>query len=185
MEQGVEPPQFLAVRTADTSAGFAATLRNVVASVDSDQPVLVSTPMSQLVSTSIGARQFVMRLLAVFGVLSLFLSGIGLYGVVSYSVARRTSEIGVRVALGATRFGILGLVMRETAGVTAAGLGLGVLGAFASTRWVSSLLYGVTAHDPLSMAAACIAVGSVAFIAASVPARQALLVDPAAALRQE
>lgn len=185
MEQGVEPPQFMAVRTADTSAGFAAMLRNVVASVDNDQPILVTTSMSQLVATSIGARRFAMRVLAIFGLLSLFLAGIGLYGVVAYSVVRRTQEIGVRVALGATRLGILGLVLRETMVVTAAGLGLGIVGAFASMRWISSLLYGVTARDPFSMIVACVSVGCMALMATCLPARQALRVDPAAALRHD
>ncbi len=184
MEQGVEQPQFLAVRTADTS-GLAAMLRNVVAGVDSDQPILVSTPMSQLVGTSIGPRRFSMRVLAIFGLLSLFLAGIGLYGVVAYTVARRTQEIGIRVALGATRVGILGLVLRETMTVTAAGLGLGVVGAFGSMRGLSSLLYGVTARDPVSIIAASVAIGFVAVLAACLPARQALQVDPAVALRQE
>jgi len=184
MEQGVEPPQFLAVRSADTSAGFRAELRKAVASVDREQPILVVTPMRQLVESSIGARQFAMRVLTVFGLLSLVLAGIGLYGVVSYSVARRAQEIGVRVALGATPIAILRLVLRESMSLTAAGLGIGAAGAFVSMRWISSLLYGITARDPLTAVAAGAMIGLVALIATYLPARQALRVDPAVALRR-
>jgi predicted permease len=183
MEQGVEPPQFLAVRTADSSGGFAAALRRTVASLDRDQPLLTITTMDQLVESSIGPRLFAMRVLAAFGVLSLILAGIGLYGVISYSVARRSREIGVRLALGATRAGIFQLVLRQSMRLTAAGLVIGAVCCFASMRWISSLLYGVTAHDPVAAGASCGAICMVAIFATYFPARQAMRVDPASSLR--
>jgi putative ABC transport system permease protein len=185
MEQGVEPPQFLAVRTADMSAAFVSALRQAVASVDREQPILTVTPMHQLVESSIGARRFAMRVLVAFGLMSLLLAGVGLYGVVSYSVARRSPEIGLRLALGASRAGIFHLVLKQSMGLTVIGLGAGALGAFLSMRWNSSLLYGVSAGDPLTGVAACAAIGLVALIASYLPARQATLVDPVTALRQD
>ena len=184
MEQPVEAPQFLAVRTAGPPAGFATALRQAVAEVDREQPILVATPMRQLVETSIGARRFAMQVLMAFGVLSLVLAAIGLYGVVAYSVASRTQEIGVRVALGATRSGIFGLVLSESMGLTAAGLVAGAAGSFVSARWLASLLYGVTAHDPATLMAACGLLAAVALAASCVPARQAMRVEPMVALRQ-
>ena len=183
MEQGVEPPQFLAVRSADTSVKFATALRQAVASVDRDQPLLVVTPMNQLVESSIGARLFAMHVLAVFGVLSLVLAGIGLYGVISYSVAQRSQEIAVRIALGAPPSAIFGLVLRQSMRLTAAGLVIGTASAFGAMNWLSSLLYGVTARDPLTTLTGCALIASVALVATCLPARQAMRVDPIANLR--
>ncbi len=184
MEQGPAPPQFLAVRTGAGAAVFAPQLRRVIAGIDKDQPVFVVVSMRSLVENAIGPRTFAMRVLAVFGVLSLMLAGIGLYGVVSYSVARRANEIGLRLALGATPLHVLRLVLRQSLGLTIAGLIIGFIAASTLMSSVSSLLYGVKATDVLTSLGACGVLAAVAMLASYVPARQAMRVDPAVTLRQ-
>jgi len=184
MEQGPTPPQFLAIRTSASAAAFAPQLRRTVAAIDKDQPVFVVVSMQSLVQNAIGPRTFAMRILAVFGVLSLLLAGIGLYGVVSYSVARRANEIGLRVALGATRIDVLRLVLRQSLSLTMAGLLIGFAAASLLMSSVSSLLYGIKTTDVLTSVGACGLLLVVAMLASYIPARQAIRVDPAVTLRQ-
>jgi predicted permease len=122
---------------------------------------------------------------SIFGAVALFLASIGIYGVLSYSVAQRTQEIGVRVALGASRRDVAALVLGHGARLAAAGIGLGVIGAFAVTRIVQSFLYNVSASDPLSFLATAGFLGMIALLAGYVPARRATSVDPIVALRAE
>ena len=125
------------------------------------------------------------QLTGFFGALALALAAIGLYGVMSYAVARRTSEIGVRMALGALAADVRRLILRETLALAAAGIGLGLLAALLSLRLVSSQLFGVSPHDPATILAAALVVVSVAGLSGYLPARRASRVDPMVALRHE
>ena len=125
------------------------------------------------------------QLTGFFGALALTLAAIGLYGVMSYAVARRTSEIGVRMALGALAADVRRLILRETLALAAAGIGLGLLAALLSLRLVSSQLFGVSPHDPATILAAALVVVSVAGLSGYLPARRASRVDPMVALRHE
>jgi len=122
---------------------------------------------------------------AFFGTLALLLASIGLYGVMSYAVARRTSEIGIRMALGARRFDVVGMVLRETMLMVAVGVGVGLPVALASSRFISSRLYGLSANDPLSIVAATLVLLAVAALAGILPAHRASRVEPTTALRYE
>jgi len=125
------------------------------------------------------------QLTGFFGALALTLAAIGLYGVMSYAVARRTGEIGVRMALGALAADVRRLILRETLALAAVGIGLGLLAALLSMRLVSSQLFGVSPHDPATMLAATLLVVSVAGLSGYLPARRASRVDPMVALRHE
>ena len=123
--------------------------------------------------------------MGVFAASALLLAVIGIYGVMSYTAARRTQEIGVRIALGATRADVLRLVASRGMGLVAAGLLLGVAGSLALSRLIAALLYGVTPHDVLSFAGAAVMLAAVALIACLIPALRASRIDPAVALRNE
>jgi predicted permease len=183
------PPQptdmTLMVRTARDGAGIGAALRKVVAGLNSEVPVSETATMSSVVSKSESASRSTMSLFAIFATLALALGAIGIYGVVSYSVAQRTPEIGVRMALGAQRGDVLRLVLARGARLTSIGVAAGLFGAVATTQLIESLLYGVSAVDPATYAAVAAIVASVALFACYVPARRAMRVDPMVALRHE
>jgi ABC-type antimicrobial peptide transport system permease subunit len=120
-----------------------------------------------------------------FGLVALTLASIGLYGVLSTAVARRTNEIGLRLALGAQRGDVLGLWLREAGALVAIGIVLGLPAALAATRWIESFLFGLTPTDPLTIAGAIVVLGAVALLAAYLPARRAANLDPMEALRYE
>ena len=120
-----------------------------------------------------------------FGALAVLLASVGLYGVISYTVARRTNEIGIRIALGASRGSVIGLVLRETGVLLGAGVGVGIVISLAVGSAVQSLLFGLEASDPLTLVAAGTALAVVALLASYLPARRASMVDPAIALRGE
>jgi predicted permease len=163
----------------------AATIREAVRAVDKDQPVDKMTTMSAVVSASILSRSFYMQLLGTFAALAFILAAIGIYGVISYSVAQRTREIGIRVALGARRSDVLGLVLKEALRLTAVGVGLGLIGAFAATRVLRSLLFEVKPTDPATFICLSLLLTLVALLASYIPARRATRVDPLVALRYE
>jgi putative ABC transport system permease protein len=142
-------------------------------------------PLTRIVSNSIAAPRFYAAALGTFAGVALVLAAIGIYGLLAYSVAQRTREIGVRVALGAPRAGILALVLGQGAVLAGFGVAAGLAGAFASTRYLSSLLFGITPLDPATFAAVALVFAGVALLASYVPARRATSVDPLVALRSE
>ena len=179
------PDLFLVVRTDGDPTVLAPLVRGRIASVDRDLPVYKVTTMEKLVSDSLSQRRFSMFLFGVFAALALALAVVGLYGVMSYAVTQRTHEIGLRMALGAQARDVLRMVVGQGMALVGVGLGLGLLGAFALTRYMSSLLYEVSAVDPLTYAGIAVLLAAVALVAAFLPARRATKVDPMVALRYE
>jgi putative ABC transport system permease protein len=160
-------------------------LREQVRAVDRDLPVFGETTMTQVAAESVSRRKFAMQLVGLFGVLALLLAGVGIYGVIAYSVTQRTREIGIRVALGASRTAILRWVLRQGMILTVAGIAVGLIGAVALTRLLRSLLFGVGPMDVVTYGVLAVVLGVVALIACYVPARRATKVDPLIALRYE
>ncbi len=175
----------LVVRTQGDPLSVVGAIRKEVQAIDPDQPIAAVKPMTEWVATSVAAPRYRTTLLALFAALAMVLAATGIYGVMSYSVAQRTHEIGVRMALGARRGDVLKLVVRQGMLITVAGVIVGLLGAFALTRVMSSLLFGVTTKDPITFGVVAGLLIAVAFIACFVPARRATKVDPLVALRYE
>ena len=178
-------PMYLAVRTDAEPLAVAATVRRELARVDRDQPISDVRTMDERIGRSLAARRFNMVLLAVFASLALTLAGIGIYGIVAYSVTERTHEIGVRLALGAQRRDVMAMIVAQGMVLTMIGTAVGVVSALLVTRMMSSLLFGVSAADPVTFAAIPVLLAAVAFVACWVPARRATRVDPLVALRTE
>lgn len=175
----------LLVRTAaDPSAAISA-VRAQVAGATNDQPMYDVESMEQIISLSLAERRFTMLLLVIFAGTAMALASVGIYGVMSYSVTRRTHEFGVRMALGATRGAVLRLVVREGMALAAAGTAVGLAAAFGLTRLLASLLYGVRPTDPVTLVAVSLLLGGIAFVACYIPAWRATRVDPLVALRYE
>ena len=141
--------------------------------------------MDQLIDRSVAPQRFNLSLLALFAALGLLLAAVGIYGVLAYAVAQRTHEIGIRLALGAQTKGVLWLVVRQGMLLALIGVALGLAGSLALTRVLSSLLYGVTATDPITFGAVAALLSAVAFVACYMPAQRAAGVDPLEALRHE
>jgi putative ABC transport system permease protein len=175
----------LVVRTSSEPAAAADAVRAEIAALDPDLPVASVATMTQLRARSLSVSRFAMLLLGAFSLLALVLGAVGIFGVISYLVARRQREIGIRLALGADPAGIVGLVLGQGMAPALAGIGLGVVAAFGLTRGLSSLLYGVTPLDPATFAAVVALFVGVAALACYFPARRAAAVDPTSALRQE
>jgi putative ABC transport system permease protein len=183
--RGFVTPRDLVVRTSGDPLPVAAAVRQVVWSVDKDQPVSNIRTMEQVVVGAVSRERFQMLLLALFATLALVLACVGLYGVISYAVVQRTHEIGVRMALGARPGDVLRLVIQQGMVLTLFGLVVGVAIAFAVTRVMAEMLFGVTATDPLTFVGVPILLGVIAFLACYIPARRATKVDPLVALRYE
>ncbi len=175
----------LAVRTNGDPLSFASAVRGQVLAIDNDQPVSAIATMDDVVEASEGQRRLMMRLLGTFAGAAALLTVIGLYGVISYSVVRRTKEMGIRRALGAQGTDILSLMAGQAVGMALAGVILGICGAFALTRLLEDLLFQVRATDPSTFAGISILFVLVALAASYVPARRAARVDPMVALRYE
>jgi ABC-type antimicrobial peptide transport system permease subunit len=177
--------QAFVLRTAGDPKALAAPARAAVYAVDRDQPVSRVRPMGEIVAQSVAAQRFNMVLLGMFAGLALVLAAVGIYGITAYSVAQRTREMGLRMALGAQPWTVLALVLREAGALALAGLAAGLVLAFAATRVMASLLYGVGATDPATFASVTAALAFVSLFAAWVPGRRATQVDPMVALRTE
>ena len=160
-------------------------VRSVVASLDRDQPIFGIATMNQLVQDSVATPRITLVLLGVFSGIALVLAGIGIYGVISYSVAQRTQEIGIRMALGAEPRQVMQMILAQGGRIAAAGLLFGSIAAFGLTRWMEDLLFSVSPGDPMTFAAVAIVLTLVAMFACWIPARRTLRVDPAIALRYE
>jgi putative ABC transport system permease protein len=156
-----------------------------VASVDKDQPLFAVNTMDDLVSSSVSTRHETLVLLGLFSALALILATIGIYGVVSYNVALRRQEIGIRVALGAQQADVLRMVLGQGARLALLGVGIGLAVALALTRLLSSLLFEVKASDPATFAGVAGILVIVSLAACYVPARRAMKVDPMVALRHQ
>ena len=184
-EQTPWPFLSLAIRTNREGGGLAATVQKQVLAIDPDQPIYAVRTMQQYVSNSMARRRLSTVLLALFAGLALLLSAIGVYGVFSYLVTQRSHEIGIRIALGASRGQVWRLVLGQSLSLTAAGIAAGVIGGLALTRLLASLLFEVNPADPYTFAAMALALAAVAAVASFTPARRATRVDPIEALRHE
>jgi predicted permease len=176
---------YIIVRTAGAPAALTSALRRVVADVDRDVPISRMKTQIEQVQESLGTEIALTHLLTAFGAFALFLACIGLHGLTAYAVARRTSEIGLRIALGAQRGAVFRLIVRQALVVTVIGLAAGIPLAIAGGKAVSSLLFGVKPLDPVSFAAAAGIISFVAALAAYLPARRAARLEPLSALRSD
>jgi len=175
----------LVIRTQNDPLSIVGAVRQQVRELDHDQPIAELKRMTDWVDSSVAVQRYRTTLLGAFAALAMILAATGIYGVMSYTVAQRTHEIGVRMALGARRLDVLKLVVRQGMLLTFVGVILGLVGAFALTRVMASLLFGVTAKDPVTFVVVAALLTAVAFIACFVPARRATKVDPLVALRYE
>ena len=176
-------PRDLVLRTQMEPESLAAAVRREVWAIDKDQPVANIKTMEQLLSASIERPRFNTLLFAIFSALALALAGVGIYGVMSYTITQSTREIGIRMALGARPRDVLKLTMGKGLLLTVTGVVIGLFAAFALTRVMSSLLFGVSATDPLTFALIALLLTGVALLACYVPARRATKIDPMVALR--
>lgn len=182
---GVFAPRYLVVKTAVDPLSMASSVRDAVWAVDRDQPVSKISTMEEILADSIVRERFSMLLLGIFAALALILAAVGIYGVMSYSVAQRTHEIGIRLALGAQTSTVLKLALGYGLKLVIAGTLIGLVVAFGLTRLMSTLLFGVSPTDPITFAGISLILISVALLASYIPARRATKVDPIVALRFE
>jgi putative ABC transport system permease protein len=184
-QQSPSQQMTLVVRAGGDPASQTAAVRNEIWAVDKDQPVYNIRTMEQVLAKSIAGRRFNMLLLGIFASVALLLAAVGIYGVISYSVTQRTHEIGIRMALGAQGRDVLRMVVGQGMILALIGVAIGVIASFALTRVMSSLLFGVSATDPLTFGGIALLLTVVAFLACFIPARKAAKVDPMVALRYE
>lgn len=173
------------LRVAGKPGNLEAAVRRTLADIDPNLTVLNMVTLSEQLTRNFNQDRLIARLTELFGLLALILACVGLYGVTAYSVARRTSEIGIRMALGADRSSVLGLVLRGALMQLGLGLGVGIPVALAGGRLLSSQLYGVKSHDPVILGLAAVVLTACALVAGFVPARRAASIDPMQALRTE
>jgi putative ABC transport system permease protein len=174
-----------AIRTASDPLDVAMAVRQAVHQVDNDQPVIQLRSMQEVISESIWRQHVSASLLGIFAAIALVLAAVGIYGVISYSISRRTHELGIRSALGATRRDVLELVLRDGLRLTLIGVVAGIILAFGLTRTLRSLLFGVTSTDPVTFAGMVVLLVTTALLACYIPARRVTNVDPMVALRYE
>jgi predicted permease len=175
----------LVLRTATAPLSTVSAVRANVAGPTNDQPIYSVRTMEQMISGSLTERRFTMLLLIIFASAALVLASVGIYGVISYSVTRRTHELGIRMALGAQKADVLRLVVRQGMILAVTGISIGIIGAVAVTRLLSGMLYNVRPTDPLTLLAVSFVLAGVALLACYIPARRATKIDPMVALRYE
>ncbi len=173
------------LRTESDPRAVQASVRSVVKELDPDLPIFALTTMEDAMSESVAQPRFYMLLLGGFAAIALLLAALGIYGVIAYAVSQRTRELGIRVALGATREKIVGLVIREGVWLAATGAVLGVIASVALTRFIASLMFGVGKLDPVTLTLAPLTLMVAALLGCYVPARRAARVDPVIAMRNE
>jgi predicted permease len=181
---GFERTMAVVARTSGDAASATSILRAAVARIDPQLPIGIVRPMNELIGDSIAPRRLNFVLVSAFALVALVLTAAGLYGVMAYVVAQRTREIGVRMALGATRQQVLTMMFRQGGTMTVAGIGLGIAGALLLTRSMRSLLFGVSAADPAVYVGVSALLAAVAIIAVAVPSSRATRIDPLLALRE-
>ena len=181
------PSPFLTIvaRSDASRAGLIAAVRSAVQSIDRDQPIDRIAPMTELLSGAVAEPRFYTLLLGIFAAMACALAAVGIYGVVACSVSQRTQEIGIRMALGAQKRDVLRLVLGQGLGIVGLGVLLGVGAALGLTRLMTSLLYGVSATDPMTFVVIALLLIGVASLACYLPARRATKVDPLTSLRHE
>ncbi len=173
----------IVVRTAGDPMNLVASIRNQLKTMDADVPAFNVLPMEDYVSRALAPTRFNLVLLGVFASVGLVLAMVGIYGVIAYTVGQRTQELGIRRALGAQPGAIVSGVLRQGMTLTLTGIAVGLVGAFAVTRFARSLLYEVTASDPITYAGVGLLLVAVSALACYLPARRAAKVDPMVALR--
>ena len=173
------------VRSATKPEATVGIVRSVLNKIDNGLPILQPNTLDAIVSQSLGQQRLTMSLLGVFAGIALLLAVVGIYGAVAYTVEQRTSEIGVRMALGAQTTDVLGLVVRQGMNPVILGLIIGLVGTFAIGRLIAAQLYQISPHDPFLLGAAALVLAIAALLACLIPARRATLVDPIQALRTE
>ena len=178
-------PKFGEGGAAGSPAALSSSLRPAVYEIDKDQPVGSIKPLEEIVADSIARQRFAMTLLTVFSLVALVIAAVGIYGVMAYNVTQRTSELGIRMALGARPIDVLRLVLAQGGKLIGLGLFLGLVIALAGSRAIESMLFATSAHDPLTLAAITLLLAGVAAVACLIPARRATKVDPMIALRAE
>jgi putative ABC transport system permease protein len=178
-------PRTLLVRSTGDPAALVASIRHQVELLDPEQPISDIATMDHVMTQAEAGHRFPMVLLGLFAALALVLAGVGIYGVISYSVTQRLHEIGIRMALGAAHRDVLASLLRQGVALAAAGIGTGLAGALLLTQLMSRLLFGVRPTDPLTLAVVSLALGGVGVLASLIPARRAAKVDPMIALRYE
>jgi ABC-type antimicrobial peptide transport system permease subunit len=175
----------LVARVESNPSSLIPAIRDEFAAVDKNLPVFATKTMTEQIAGTLWQQRMAVGLIGLFGVLALVLAAIGLYGIVAHWVALRTREIGIRMALGAQASAVQNMVVRQGMWLAVQGIGLGLVSAFAATRLMSSLLYGISATDPLTFVVASVMLAGVALGANFAPARRAAKVDPMIALRCE
>jgi putative ABC transport system permease protein len=183
--QPTEDASFVIVRTTNEPNQIVPALRKEIIALDKNAPIYDVKTMKERSAKATSRTRFSALLLGIFAALALVLSAVGIYGVMAYAVSGRTREIGIRMALGANRRNVLGLVMRDGIILTISGVALGVAGALAATRVLESQLYGVETTDATTFAVVSLLLAAVALAASYIPARRATKVDPMIALRYE
>jgi putative ABC transport system permease protein len=183
--QDVPSHMYVVVKSAMDPGALTSAIRGAIREIDKDQAIFGISTMDQLIVNSVSTRRITLILLGLFSTLALVLAAIGIYGVISYSVAQRTHEIGIRMALGAQNTDVMRMVLGQGARIAGAGVVIGVVASFGLTRLLANLLFSVSAADPLTFAAVSLALTLVAMLACYIPARRTLRVDPMIALRYE